>query len=385
MKAILTSHAKPPAGLQEGSANAAAGDTAKARQHWPDIARALAIIMVVVNHSVTGIDVRLPVGDLRHAVDFVHIFNLSTFYFVSGLFIWRSVEHNPRRYLLDMAQKVYYPMVLWNLIIGTALILADTEAGKEFGFAALVLRGFFWPHTLVAFLLSLILCRLLFLGARMLQLPRKSMLLISLPLIVLYGLFGYHQPIELPIALDGLFLMALAGLIAPSLGPATVSRIPTFLLAGVALFALGLLLINEYALSSTVYASYFRLVAARICGVVMVVSLAIILERLPYTEWLRFLGRHSLEIFLAHHVFCGAVRVVLHNLLNLGNPHIIWALMLAAGILAPLFLSLVTRKQYLFVWPTRKHQNTPGSGSNSLRAERDSAAESPIPAVKCDR
>jgi hypothetical protein len=78
-------------------------------------------------------------------------------------------------------------------------------------------------------------------------------------------------------------------------------------------------------------------------GILGACSLAVLLTRLNVSSCLQYLGRYSLEIFVAHTIASAGVRVALSHA-GITAPFIHLSSGIAAGLLGPLFLAQVFRR-----------------------------------------
>lgn len=101
------------------------------RHAWADIAKAIAILMVVWNHAATGVTQYPLPGHVYSFTQFVHLFNLSTFFFVAGLVVLNSVQKPFDAFFWRLLRLVYYPMVLWSILQGTLYSLAGSNVEEQ--------------------------------------------------------------------------------------------------------------------------------------------------------------------------------------------------------------------------------------------------------------
>ena len=85
-----------------GTAAAIAPTSAPAadRVDWVDYAKGICIVMVVMMHSVLGVEAAAgQTGFMHHVVEFARPFRMPDFFLISGLFLSRVIDRDWRTYL----------------------------------------------------------------------------------------------------------------------------------------------------------------------------------------------------------------------------------------------------------------------------------------------
>jgi fucose 4-O-acetylase-like acetyltransferase len=92
---------------------------------WVDTFRGLAIILVVFAHCGRGLDkAGIDPGFERGAVDdWIYSFHMPAFFFAAGLFAARSLIRGAGRFFVDKLRTVVYPYLLWSVIFILTLML----------------------------------------------------------------------------------------------------------------------------------------------------------------------------------------------------------------------------------------------------------------------
>jgi len=350
-----------------GTASPAAPLAGSGRIEWSDIAKALAVMLVVWNHSATGItQLELP-ERISVFTEFVHKFNLATFFLVAGLFVFQSVRKPLGEYAWSMFRLVYYPMVLWSILQGTLYALASSHVEKQIGLFEPLLTSWYAPHKQMGFLLSLLVGRFLFLLA-----DRSGLSWWGVGLGALAGVAVYAEmwaaPPALPIRPDSVLWMSVGAGISALGGLAWIERLslPTAL----ALFLLALAsAIGLYAAwPGPISSTYYSLVAIRALGVAAVVFLAITLSKMPWTDWLVYVGRRSLPIFLAHLILAGGLRIALVRIVGIESATLVAIAAFTLGMLGPLIFYHIVGKRWFFELPRdmlRRHRLTAAASAGS--------------------
>lgn len=320
------------------------------RIYWGDIVKALAIILVVWNHSATGItDYELPYF-ISGATEFFHLFNLSSFFLVAGLFVCSSVKKPTGQYLWNLFCSVYYPMVLWSILQGTIYALGSAHVSKPTPLWEPLLTSWYHPHKQMSFLLSLLAGRVLFLVADRLRLPWWGITLMTIAGIGLYGQM-WEDPPQTFIAPDSVLWMCLGAGITALGGPILInrSRASIFLILLIISATTAVAIYNFWPRPLT--ASYYSLTLIRAFGMASVVLLSIFLSKLGPMRLLTFIGQNSLPIFLAHLIFVGPLRITLTKFVGLDNPTMIAVICFIFGIVMPLVLYRIFGNRWLFRLP----------------------------------
>lgn len=325
------------------------------RTEWSDIVKAFAVMLVVWNHSATGITQFPLPHSVREATEFFHLFNLSSFFLVAGLFVCSSVRKDTGSYIWNLVRLVYYPMVLWSVLQGTIYALAGDHVQYPTPIWEPLLTSWYQPHKQMGFLLSLLAGRLLFLAADRLRVPWWGMGIFAMAGIVIYGGMWADPPRTI-IAPDSLMWMCIGAGLSAMGGLRVIDRMPRSIVlasflgtasAAVAMYALW---------PEPITASYYSLSLLRLLGMASVVLLAIFVSKLGRMPILTYIGQHSLQIFLAHLIFVGGFRLFLTKIAGMDQALPVALACFALGIAAPLTLHRIFGNRWLFELPAgRRH------------------------------
>ena len=87
------------------------------RIDWVDYAKGICIVMVVMMHSVLGVEAAAGhTGFMHHVVEFARPFRMPDFFLLSGLFLSRVIDRDWRTYLDRKVLHFAYFYVLWMTI-----------------------------------------------------------------------------------------------------------------------------------------------------------------------------------------------------------------------------------------------------------------------------
>jgi uncharacterized membrane protein YcfT len=106
-----------PVLAERGAPSAPAGKTAAGRIDWVDYAKGICIVMVVMMHSVLGVELAVGQTGFMHAlVVFAKPFRMPDFFLISGLFLSVVIDRDWRTYLDRKVVHFAYFYVLWVTI-----------------------------------------------------------------------------------------------------------------------------------------------------------------------------------------------------------------------------------------------------------------------------
>jgi uncharacterized membrane protein YcfT len=106
-----------PALAERGTPSARDGNAAAGRIDWVDYAKGICIVMVVMMHSVLGVELAAGQTGFMHAlVVFAKPFRMPDFFLISGLFLSVVIDRDWRTYLDRKVVHFAYFYVLWVTI-----------------------------------------------------------------------------------------------------------------------------------------------------------------------------------------------------------------------------------------------------------------------------
>lgn len=276
-----------------------------ARMPWVDMAKGLSIILVVMMYSAynTG-EYTGKVGFLHYAIGFATPFRMPEFFLISGLFLSQVIGRPWRRYADRRIVHYLYFYSVWAVImIGLKIGIYGRDPGAMlydvavslvepygvlwfiymlavFGLVAKLLRQFRIPDEVVTLLAA---------AFQMSALETSSYALTQFAAYFVFFYLGYAMApfvFRLITWTQRHIALSIAGLLAWALGN------------GLLVFSPG------YSVQPTV--TYMGLAAfpplhlgLAILGALALCILGALLVRLPFMEWLRWLGEHSLVVYVA--------------------------------------------------------------------------------------
>jgi len=324
------------------------GAVSEARIDWVDYAKGICIIMVVMMHSVLGVELAAGEPGFMHAVvAFAKPFRMPDFFLISGLFLPLVIDRDWRTYLDRKVVHFAYFYVLWVTI--------------QFGFKA---PGFAaasgWQHAGYLYLESFIepfgtlwFIYLLPIFFVVIKLTRK----LPAPLI-----WGVAAGLEMSHIVTGWtvidefcarFVYIYSGyLFATSIFALSdrARRQPVLAIIGL----LGWAVINQSLVSLGVSEWPIISLALGYAGAVAIIIAGTLLARAQFLNALRFCGEHSIVIYLAFFLPMAATRTLLLKTGVITDIGAISLLVTIAGVLGALLiwrLALRVGARFLFERP----------------------------------
>jgi len=327
------------------------------RVDWVDVAKGICICMVVMMHSTLGVErVSGEPGWMGYVVEFARPFRMPDFFLIAGLFLARRIDAPWRLYLDRKVVHFAYFYALWLTI---QFLFKAPEMAAEVGWSGVLGQylyayidpwGTLWfIYHLALFLLVTRLVRrvpwpIVWLAAAALEIAHintGSVLIDEFAARFVYFYTGY----------------IFAGRVFRLAEEATHDRLSA--ITGLALWATlhGLIVFNGYGDVP------FVSLALGIAGALAIVTLATILAQSIACAPLRWLGEHSIVVYLAFFLPMAVSRTLLLKLGIITDIGTISVLVTLSGIIGPVVLyALVQRTgigRFLFERPQWAHLDRP--------------------------
>jgi len=331
--------------------SAAAGRSAPAAPHridWVDYAKGICIVMVVMMHSVLGVELAAGVTGFMHPlVAFAKPFRMPDFFLISGLFLSVVIDRDWRTYLDRKVVHFAYFYVLWVTIqfgFKSPSFAAETS-WTHAGF--LYLESFIEPFGTLWFIYLLPVFFVVAKATR--RVPPLLIWSVAALLEMAHIVTGWTVIDEF----CARFVYFYTGYLFADHVFALSDRArakPPLALAALALWALvdgGLVKsgFSEWPLIS---------LALGLAGACAIITVATLLARAHWLKFLRFCGQHSIVIYLAFFLPMAATRTLL---LRTGIIHDIGTISLVVtgvgvvGALAIWRIALTAGANFLFERP----------------------------------
>lgn len=345
-------------------------NAARTRVDWVDIAKGLCIIMVVMVHAVLGVELAAgSEGWMHHFVTFARPFRMPDFFLISGLFLGLTIDKPWLRYLDRKVVHFAYFYVLWLTI--QFAFKAPGMAAEDGAAAPLAayLEAFIQPFGTLWFIYLL---PVFFVVTRLLRdVPAWLVLAVAAALEILPLHSGW-------VVLDefaGRYVYFFAGYaLAPHVfaWAAWVRERPAAALGLLALWApLNALAVYTPAPDEIAFLlqlesgnsgltggwSELPIVSLLLgaAGAMAVVTVAALVSLLPRDFGLRWLGEHSIVVYLAFFLPMATTRAVLLRLGVIDDIGTIALLTTIAAVIGPVILYMLVqwsgRGTFLFERP----------------------------------
>jgi uncharacterized membrane protein YcfT len=318
------------------------------RIDWVDYAKGICIIMVVMMHSVLGVEKAAgDTGFMHHLVAFAKPFRMPDFFLLSGLFLAVVIDRDWRTYLDRKVVHFLYFYVLWVTIqFGFKAPGIAAEAGWGHA-AALYLQSFIEPFGTLWFIYLLPVFFVITKATR--RVPPVLMLGIAAALEMTHVATGWTVIDEF----CARYVYFYAGYIFANQFFALSDRArarPGWALIGLTMWAI----VN----AAMVYdgGSELALVSLLLgfAGAAAIIVAGTLLARKQWMDWLRFCGEHSIVIYLAFFLPMAVTRAVLLKFapfLDIGTISLLVNIAAVAGALAIWRLALMVGARFLFERP----------------------------------
>ncbi|WP_332687569.1 acyltransferase family protein [Devosia sp.] len=347
--------------------------TAK-RLDWVDMAKGLSIFLVVMMYAASSVGEDTGgVGALHWAIAFATPFRMPEFFLISGLFLSQVIDRPWRAYTDRRVVHYLYFYVLWALIhiIFKVGLLATDPVGalEQIAWAVIQPYGVLWFIYMLAVVSA---------ATKLLHDLRASAWAVF-GIAAILQMAPIHTGSYLIDQFAEYFVFFYAGFVlAPQLFRLAdwASDRAAIALVGLAIWAIinGALVFSPGFAMDPIhpvmgYAGLPGLhLALALVGTAALCVLAALLTRLPWMNWLRWMGSKSLIVYVAFVLPMGIARTVLIKL-GLDEPTLLSLLTMAIAIVSPLVLYWIVQRvgfgRFLFERPAWAHlPGTRGSRSS---------------------
>jgi uncharacterized membrane protein YcfT len=318
------------------------------RVDWVDYAKGICIVMVVMMHSVLGVELAAgQTGFMHLVVMFARPFRMPDFFLISGLFISVVIDRDWRTYLDRKVVHFAYFYVLW-VTIQFGFKAPGFAAESSWGHVGyLYLESFIEPFGTLWFIYLLPIFFVVIKATR------------RMPTLLIWGVAALLEMAHVATGWTVIdefcarFVYIYSGYLFAHYVFALADRArtyPAFALFGLALWALvngGLVKfgVSEWPLVS---------LALGLAGACAIITTGTLLARMQWLTFLRFCGEHSIVIYLAFFLPMATTRTLL---LRTGMIHDIGTVSLVvtiAGVVGALLIwcvALAAGANFLFERP----------------------------------
>jgi uncharacterized membrane protein YcfT len=324
-----------------------AADAAR-RVDWVDYAKGICIVMVVMMHSVLGVELAAGQTGFMHAVVmFAKPFRMPDFFLISGLFLSLVIDRDWRTYLDRKVVHFAYFYVLWVTIqFGfKAPAFAAEQGWGHAGF--LYLESFIEPFGTLWFIYLLPIFFVV------IKLTR------GMPAILVWGVAALLESMHVATTWTVIdefcarFVYIYSGYLFANYVFALSDRArarPPLALAGLALWAIvngGLVAlgVSEWPIIS---------LALGLCGAGAIIITGTLLAKMHWLNTLRFCGEHSIVIYLAFFLPMASTRTLLLKTGIIPDIGLVSLIVTAVGVAGALLIwraALAVHANFLFERP----------------------------------
>ena len=318
------------------------------RVDWVDYAKGICIIMVVMMHSVLGVELAAgQTGFMHLLVAFAKPFRMPDFFLISGLFLAVVINRDWRTYLDRKVVHFAYFYVLWVTIqFGfKAPSFAAESNWSHVGF--LYLESFIEPFGTLWFIYLLPIFFVVTKATR--QIPAPVIWGLAALLEMAHVATGWTVIDEFCARFVYFYSGYLFADYVFALSERARAR-PTLALIGLALWALA-----NAALVATGYSEWAGIsLLLGFAGACAIIIMGTLLARVHWLDFLRFCGQNSIVIYLAFFLPMAASRTLLLKSGVITDIGMISLIVTATGVLGALAIwriALIAGADFLFERP----------------------------------
>jgi uncharacterized membrane protein YcfT len=318
------------------------------RIDWVDYAKGICIVMVVMMHSVLGVEAAAGQTGFMHAVvAFAKPFRMPDFFLISGLFLGVVIDRDWRTFLDRKVVHFAYFYLLWVTIqFGfKAPAFAAESSWQHAGY--LYLESFIEPFGTLWFIYLLPIFFVVIKATR--KAPAPLILGIACVLEAMHIVTGWTVIDEFCARFVYIYSGYLFANYVFALSNGARAR-PWAAIAGLSAWAL----VNAGLVASGVSEWPVISLALGLAGACAIITIGTLLARAHLLNSLRFCGEHSIVIYLAFFLPMAATRTLLLKsgiIADIGTVSLIVTVAGVLGALAIWRVALAARANFLFERP----------------------------------
>jgi uncharacterized membrane protein YcfT len=346
----------------------------KQRHDWVDAAKGLSIILVVMMYSAFNVgEYTGDIGVLHYVIGFATPFRMPEFFLISGLFLSNVIARDWLHYSDRRIVHYFYFYALWaaiDIVLKIGIVGHDIP-GMVHGLALAVVE----PYGVLWFIYMLGVFSIAAKLAWQFKVPPVLIIVIAAAL----QMSGFQSASYIVTQFCAYFVFFYLGYIAAPLVFRIVGlaeRHPRLAVGGLLIWALieGFLVFwpngtpHPMGMEMGLAAFPPLHLALAIAGAIALCVFGMFLMRFAFMEWLRWLGEHSLVVYLAFTLPMSAVRIIAMKSGLVTGTSALSVLVLLTSTAAPVVLYLLAKRfgvgGFLFKRPAWAHiPGTPGSSS----------------------
>jgi uncharacterized membrane protein YcfT len=335
------------------------------RLQWVDMAKGISIILVVMMHSAFGVGEETGgTGVLHWIIGFATPFRMPEFFLISGLFLSMVIGRDWARFADRRVLHYFYFYALW------AVLQIVFKVGLGAGDPGLALNYMAWaivePYGVLWFIYMLAVFSAVTKLLYQFKIPHWAVLLVAAGLqmapvtsasYIITQFAEYYVYFYAGYALaPQVFKLAdwAQANTAKALGALAAWAVVNVLLV----FSPGFQVLPNHVVMGLGELPGVHLALA-ISGTMALCTLAALLTKLAFMDWLRWLGAHSIVVYLSFSIPMAMTRTVLVKLGFISNTSAISIIVLLVALVSPLVLYWLIEKtgygKFLFERPAWAH------------------------------
>lgn len=341
------------------------------RLDWVDVAKGLSIILVVMMHSAYGVgEATGDIGVLHWIIGFATPFRMPEFFLISGLFLSLVIARDWRHFADRRVIHYFYFYALWavlQIVVKVGLGTGDpVTAASWIAWAVIEPYGVLWFIYMLAVFSAA--TKLLW----QLKVPHWAVLLVGAGLQMApihVGSYIVDQFAEYFVYFYAGYALApavfkLADWAVEHAALAIAAIAAYAVINGLLVFSPGFHLLPNHMEMGLADLPGLHLLLALV-GTAALCALAALLSKIPAMDWLRWLGAHSIVVYLSFSIPMAITREVLVRLSIITDTSVLSIIVMAVAIASPLVLYAIIRKtgwgRFLFERPAWAHlRGVPG-------------------------
>ncbi|SDP50811.1 acyltransferase family protein [Desulforhopalus singaporensis] len=325
------------------------------RDLWVDYSKAIGIVLVVYGHVAHGIcKAGLPVDMKSYLLidSVIYAFHIPLFFFLSGLYFFRSLEkYGSVGLLVNKIDAIIYPYLVWSILQGSVEVVFSKLTHHPVTFSDVFSSMLWGTKTHLWFLYALFF--IFFLAILLYRKRSKPYCFIVLSIacvvfvhqdylpktIFLKYIFSYFVFFAL-----GVFCKEFRNIIEAHLYRWTILSFVFFLS-------------YQYIYHNILHLTYtdigIPLLVLSVISILFIISFSSLICRKP-SKIILLIGSNSMTIYLMHVLSYSGARIVLCNLFKIRNFSVHVVVGTLAGVIAPLvavYLFRLLRINFLYIMP----------------------------------
>lgn len=320
-----------------------AGSKKVHRRSWIDYTRGFVIIYVVYRHALTGL---LSAGvDIENAIYLVQESSMPIFFIVSGIFIHSSaMKRGLDTFVKFKFESLMYPYFLWGAIHLTLQVLfsqySNSDKGVEYYAYMLIfpraIDQFWYLYTLFAAMVIFAVLNFRWLKFNQSLNVAVAVVMYLVSYFVTTDYFSLHDILFYYLFLVFGFLMANTLLPVDSTffrGKWLIYALPVFIVLQV---VWRILYPDAHQLHQLDIFGFLLFVPITIIGALLLFLISDNLDKWGLLKSLRYIGSHSLYIYIMHLMFTSIIRVILLKVYPTAPPIVMLILIMIGGVFIPI-------------------------------------------------